>query len=249
MEFLDKLAADTPRIIAIELQRLLTTKSGPDPVKVLDVGSGSGEIWKRIESALLERSGEAGSLRVFLLDASPVEELSWSCGGFEVVRISGFLPGCLEKHKADEFDLIVALDVIEHLTKSDGYRLLYHLNRLTDCSVVQTPNGFLWQAPFLTNPFQAHISGWKPRELKALGWRRQFGLGGLKQLVGIGGRPHYAMSSSALRKRLKVLDKIIIHTTRILLSSFPFLHGEFIAIRRKREFDLEAEGLRAQVAK
>jgi hypothetical protein len=247
LDRLDKLSINTAKIIAIELHRLLAKKSGP--IKVLDVGAGSGEIWLRIEAELLEKFGESGSFEVKLLDANPVDEMTWNCGGSEVVRIVGHLPEGLENFNPTEFDLVVALDVIEHLTKSDGYRLLYQLNRLAECSVIQTPNGFLWQAPFRSNPFQAHISGWKPSELKALGWRRQFGVGGIKWLVGIGGRPRYAISRSILRKYSTILEKVIMQTSRIVLSWWPSIHGEFIAVRRRREFDLESDELQKQAPK
>ena len=239
MKFLDRLAVDTPKIISRELQRVLQTSGRDAPLRILDVGAGSGEIWKRVEEELSNHFGATVELNLTLLDANPVDETTWSFGGNEVKRIRGTVPDDLGRFRTEEFDFIVALDLIEHLTKSDGYKLLYHLNRLAECSLVQTPNGFLWQPPFATNPFQAHISGWKPNELRALGWRRQFGLGGFKLLVGIGGRPRYLASQSRQRDYLRILEKGLIHASRIMLSVFPSIHGEFIAIRRKREFDLE----------
>jgi SAM-dependent methyltransferase len=249
IKFLDTLAADTPNIIAIELKRILASRHKEAPLRILDVGAGSGEIWKRVERRLTSNFGAATKFELTLFDANPVDEETWNFAGHKVVRKLGMVPSGLAQFRYDDFDLVVALDLIEHLTKSDGYRLLYHLNRLTECSVVQTPNGFLWQPPFAANPFQAHISGWKPSELKALGWRRQYGLGGSKLLVGIGGRPRYLASQSVSRKYLRLLEKVSIHASRILLSRFPSIHGEFIAVRRKREFDLEGEGIGIKVAK
>ena len=45
----DTLAADTPKIIAIELKRIIAARDTEAPLRILDVGAGSGEIWKRVE--------------------------------------------------------------------------------------------------------------------------------------------------------------------------------------------------------
>ena len=49
IKFLDTLAADTPKIIALELKRILASRHTDAPLRILDVGAGSGEIWKRVE--------------------------------------------------------------------------------------------------------------------------------------------------------------------------------------------------------
>ncbi len=70
------------------------------------------------------------------------------------------------------FDAVVLLDVLEHLPKEEGTRLLEKMQRWARRKVVVfTPNGFLEQDEFDENPLMAHQSGWETREMKALGFR------------------------------------------------------------------------------
>ncbi len=81
------------------------------------------------------------------------------------------------------FDACVALDVIEHLSKADGWRLLEDLEQLALRRVViLTPNGFLPQSG-RQGDLQEHLSGWTPAELRPRGYR-VIGLLGLKTLRG-----------------------------------------------------------------
>lgn len=58
------------------------------------------------------------------------------------------------------FDAVVALDVIEHLEKDAGYKLLDDMERTARKKVILvTPNGFIPQYN-KDNKLQAHLSGW-----------------------------------------------------------------------------------------
>jgi SAM-dependent methyltransferase len=82
------------------------------------------------------------------------------------------------------FDAVVSLDVIEHLAKEDGERMLATMEMLARTSVVvYTPNGFLPQPASPDNPWQEHRSGWTPAEFRARGYR-VFGINGLKRFRG-----------------------------------------------------------------
>src|SRR5437867_6774355 len=61
------------------------------------------------------------------------------------------------------FDLAVSLEVLEHLTKVEGQRLLDELNRISTMVIVSTPNVFFAQPHFDRNPFQEHLSRWSSR--------------------------------------------------------------------------------------
>lgn len=59
-----------------------------------------------------------------------------------------------------EFDAVVALDLIEHLDKNDGYQLINDMKKLAKKKVIIfTPNGFLPQYA-KKNKYQIHKSGW-----------------------------------------------------------------------------------------
>ena len=68
------------------------------------------------------------------------------------------------------FDIITALDVIEHLTKDDGFRLIQVLERLSCGRIVFfTPLG-----EYLLNngdeKYLGHLSGWYPEDFIRLGY-------------------------------------------------------------------------------
>jgi len=83
--------------------------------------------------------------------------------------------------KAKSFDAVIALEVLEHLTKQEGHELLKKMEGWARKKIViTTPNGYLWQNGYDNNPLQEHQSGWGSAELKNLsfkvygmnGWRR-----------------------------------------------------------------------------
>ena len=67
------------------------------------------------------------------------------------------------------FDCVTALDVIEHIKKAEGLRLLEDMERIAKKRIVVfTPNGFLPQSVHNNNPLQIHKSGWKVKEMRNL---------------------------------------------------------------------------------
>ena len=82
------------------------------------------------------------------------------------------------------FDCVLASDVIEHLTREDGERLIGIMERLARRKVVVfTPNGFLPQRAYEGNPHQEHLSGWTAAEMRARRYRVT-GVRGWKPLRG-----------------------------------------------------------------
>ena len=74
--------------------------------------------------------------------------------------------------KPRQFDACVALDVIEHLTKEDGLKLLQDMEKIARKRVVIfTPKGFLPQRHAANDDLQVHLSGWEPAEMERLGYR------------------------------------------------------------------------------
>jgi len=91
----------------------------------------------------------------------------------------------LSKHfQARRFDACVALDVIEHLTKPDGLKLIEDMERIAKKRVVFfTPSGFLPQRQAKNDDLQEHLSGWEAVEMEQKGYR-VIGLLGPKSLRG-----------------------------------------------------------------
>lgn len=82
----------------------------------------------------------------------------------------------------NSFDCALALNVIEHLEKGDGEKLIKEMERIARKKIIiYTPNGFLKQNVFEDNPFQKHLSGWRAKEMKKMGFNL-YGMCGLKTL-------------------------------------------------------------------
>ena len=93
--------------------------------------------------------------------------------------VSDIFMAC-QKFKDNSFDCTLALDLIEHLSKIDGLKLIKEMTRIASKKViVYTPNGFLKQEIYDNNIGQLHLSGWSVSELKDLGFK-VLGMSGLK---------------------------------------------------------------------
>lgn len=93
-----------------------------------------------------------------------------------VIRLGDSFPG---RH----FDACVGLDVIEHLPKEEGWRMLEQMERLaTKRVVIATPNGFMPQKS-KDGDLQEHLSGWTTVEMRERGYQ-VFGMYGPKYLRG-----------------------------------------------------------------
>ena len=95
------------------------------------------------------------------------------------------------KFPARSFDCVTLLEVIEHLPRADGEKLLQQCEKIARVKVVvSTPNGFVFQAPTPDNPFQEHVSGWTVEDFRGRGYE-VIGVAGWKQLRGPLMRPRW----------------------------------------------------------
>lgn len=89
------------------------------------------------------------------------------------------------KFRKKQFECCVALDVIEHLKKEDGYKLINNMQALASKKIVLfTPNGYMPQYDH-QNRYQEHLSGWTAQEMKEMGFA-VIGMFGYKALKGEG---------------------------------------------------------------
>lgn len=139
------------------------------------------------------------ALRKALLGCESV--LDVGCGSSMTMRhlgvpkpfgVEGYAPACAEaraKNSHDQlvqcdvrelsshfepgqFDACIALDVIEHLTKQDGLKLMEDMEKIAKKRVVFfTPSGFLPQHHTSNDDLQEHLSGWEPTEMESHGYR------------------------------------------------------------------------------
>lgn len=86
--------------------------------------------------------------------------------------------------KENSFDAVLALDLIEHLTKEEGINLIGVMEKWANKKVIiSTTNGFVWQEGYDNNPSQIHECGWSVTEFKKLGYKI-YGIRGWKGLRG-----------------------------------------------------------------
>jgi len=84
--------------------------------------------------------------------------------------------------KSNSFDAVIALDVLEHLRKEDGYELIERMEIWARKKIIIfTPHGYTFQDDYNHNPFQIHKSGWQIEDLQKLGFK-VFGMNGWKKL-------------------------------------------------------------------
>lgn len=89
-----------------------------------------------------------------------------------------------KKFGPNSFDCVLASDLIEHLPKEEGIKLIEMMEKIAKKKVIIfTPNGFLSQGEYDNNPWQVHKSGWTVKEMKKRGYE-VIGINGWKPLKG-----------------------------------------------------------------
>lgn len=84
--------------------------------------------------------------------------------------------------KQNSFDAVLALELVEHLTKEEGVKLIEKMEKWASKKVIiSTPNRFLPQDEYDNNPLQIHKSGWSVEEFQKLGFK-VYGINGWKIL-------------------------------------------------------------------
>jgi hypothetical protein len=148
-----------------QLDDLVRTRS---PTHVLDVGMGRGfygwflrhrcsyvgvltglEVWGPYVEGPDAISGENRAYydRIVVADVRSSEDL-----------ISELAP-----------DVVFAFDVVEHMPRDDGERVIRMLQRFSDLVLVSVPIVPYPQGPLLGNPHEEHLHDWTTEEMLALG--------------------------------------------------------------------------------
>jgi hypothetical protein len=70
------------------------------------------------------------------------------------------------------FNIVLALDMVEHLKKEDGIKLISNMEKLAKrLVIITTPNGFTSGKVVNRNILQLHMCGYTIRELKQFGYK------------------------------------------------------------------------------
>jgi hypothetical protein len=141
---------------------------GSQPVSILDVACGLS-----LKSQFVPCSGARVGLDLHrpYLEAAREQspDVRWTPVQGDVLKISEtFLP--------NSFDLVLALDIIEHVEKDQALQLLKDLEEIAKVAVIlETPRGFLPQdmdiLGFGQDHLQTHRCGFEKEELEELGYQ------------------------------------------------------------------------------
>ena len=130
------------------------------------------------------------------------------------------------RFKKNSFDAVVLLDVLEHLTKEEGYFLIKRMEKWAKKRIIIfTPNGYAPQEEYDENKLQLHKSGWKADELRKLGFR-VYGINGLKFIRG---------ERARIRFHPKILWGIISDLTQIFTYKHPEFAFQLFCIKNKNQ--------------
>jgi hypothetical protein len=169
-----------------------------DQVSILDIGHGKGLHLKNVKfNSRVEIVG-------FDVSASWLSESIKS-------SVTGNAPKDLDLILDSSFDIVMAFDLIEHLSREDGYKLLYHMERIARDST-------------LDNPFDAHVSGWSHRDFKAFGYTRLRKGARLKFLLGPYSQPKFPILYTNLVIRASLLKALNFLAVMIPNLSYSVLY-------------------------
>jgi len=81
--------------------------------------------------------------------------------------------GSAEKiiNELQSYDLILILDVIEHMDKEIGIKFIDDCKKKCSAIMIATPKGFTAQGPYMGNQFEIHKSGWEKEDFEVLGFK------------------------------------------------------------------------------
>ncbi len=128
-----------------------------------------------------------------------------------------------KKFKEKSFDCVIALDIIEHLNKKDGLRLLELMEKIAIKKVIIfTPNGFLPQGAYDKNKFHVHKSGWTYNEMKKYSYN----------VIGINGFKHLRGEYSTLKYSPRFLWTIISDITQLITKYYPKYAFQILCVKK-----------------
>lgn len=140
---------------------------GFEKKNVLDVGCGEG---KKMGILNYHKNWKVTGIEIYEPDAA----IARSSGTYEKVII-GNLKDFNKIYSGKKFDVVFCSEVVEHLNKNDGLKLIEEMERVGKKIVITTPKGFVakHEACFFEgdNIYQVHLSGWEIAEFRKMGYQ------------------------------------------------------------------------------
>lgn len=124
--------------------------------------------------------------------------------------------------KEKSFDCVFAGDLIEHLDKQEGFRLIEIMEKLARKKVViYTPNGFLPMEKRDGNEFYIHKSGWQVREMQDMGFK----------VIGMGGWYKLREDDTGIKFKPKFFWRIISDITQFYTKTHPLYAKQILCVK------------------
>jgi len=135
---------------------------------VLDIGCAKGHLGYQI------RTKKSGTLAVLGLDlwAPYIKEVRSFHLAYARIYDDLILGDARYMPFRDKvFNLLIASEILEHLPREDGFRLLKEMERICkDRIITSTPSKFFEQEELNDNPHQRHVSHWKEEDFVKSGY-------------------------------------------------------------------------------
>lgn len=135
-----------------------------ESTSVLELGTGRSSLALKVSS---------GSYLGIELHEPYVEAMQVFSSGLSIdrqieVRHADILT---QEFAPNQFSHVIMIDVLEHMPRNDGERLLNKMvNWASEAVIVKTPNGFVPQGQMDNNPLQEHLSGWSAEDFTSRGF-------------------------------------------------------------------------------
>lgn len=189
-----------------------------DPKTILDLGCGDGSL---IEFLSGGKKWKITGIDIYkkVIEAARKRNIYYKL-------IQGDLLKTLKDNPGNKYDVIFFSQVIEHVTRSNGEKILDEIEKLAKKRIiVGTPRGFMEQPhEFLDgNPNQVHKSGWSIEDFTSRGYK----------VYGVGFLPIW--SHDGLGRNANFLTMVLSNIISYLMSPvvyfFPALGAGILAIK------------------
>ena len=132
------------------------------PKTVLDIGAGEGTYAKLVVSAGIEVQSYWTAIEAWAPYVSNYKLMDW----YNNVIIGDACYIDYRKVNNGHSDLVIAGDVLEHMTKTESKELIAELKNHASNIIISIPLLHLDQEPYKGNWFERHIDHWHFEEMK-----------------------------------------------------------------------------------